>query len=100
MAVREAILSVAGGSLPIVVMVVVLLVREAVIIVMVGVRVMRVARMRVAMVMLLGPMAERVMLDTVVVPAKGVVKRHVYGWQNFEAGEPKQAGQHGADTNL
>jgi len=104
MAVREAILSVAVGSLTILVMVVVIamLVRKAMIMVVERVRVMRFAvrvLVRVLVLVLVGPMAERFMLDTMLVRAKVIVKRHVNSWQDLEAGEPKQARKHGADTD-
>ncbi|MGB5219933.1 MAG: hypothetical protein WBN60_02820 [Polyangiales bacterium] len=101
MAVREAILSVTGGSLSIFVVVVVIamLVRKAMIMVVERVRVMRFAVLvLVLMLVLVGPMAERFMLDTMVVRAEVIVKRHVNSWQDLEAGEPKQARKHGADT--
>jgi hypothetical protein len=103
MAVREAILSVTGRILTIIVLVVVIavLVRKAGSIVVVRVRVMHIGVMRIAVLVLLlmGAMAERVMLDTMVVRAEGVVERHVNGWQDLEASEPKQASKHGADTD-
>lgn len=82
MAVREAVLSVTGRSLTIIVVmgVVAMLVRKARIIVVVRVRVMH-----IAVLVLVGVMVERVTLDTMVVRAKGVVKRHVNGWQDLEA---------------
>lgn len=103
MAVREAILSVAVGGLTIFVMVVVvaMLVRKALIMVVERVRVMHIVVMRFAVLVLVlvGAMAERFMLDTMLVRAEIIVKRHVNGWQNLEAGEPKQASKHGADTD-
>ena len=99
MAVREAILSVTGGSLSIFVVVVVIamLVRKAMIMVVERVRVMRFAVL-VLVLVLVGAMAERFMLDTMLVRAEVIVKRHVNSWQDLEAGEPKQARKHGADT--
>ena len=96
MAVREAILSMAVGGPTIFVMVVVIAmpVRKARIMVVERVRVMR-----LAVLVLVGAMAERFMLDTMLVRAEIIVKRDVDAWQNLEAGEPKQASKHGADTD-
>jgi hypothetical protein len=109
MAVREAILSVTGGSLTIIVVVVgiAMLVRKAGIIVAVRVCVMHIVVMSIAVLVLVvvlvlvlvEAMAERVMLDTMMMCAEGVVKRHVHGWQDLEASEPEQASKHGADPD-
>ena len=101
MAVREAILSVTGGSLTIIVVVVVIamLVREALTMVVERVRVMHIVVMRFAMLMLVLMGAMRFIVDTMLVRAKVIVKRHVNGRQDLEAGEPKQASKHGADTD-
>ena len=105
MAVREAILSVTGGSLTIIVVVVVIamLVREALTMVVERVRVMHIVVMRFAMLMIVLVLvlvgAMRFIVDTMLVRAKVIVKRHVNGRQDLEAGEPKQASKHGADTD-
>lgn len=100
MPVREAILAVAVGGLTIlvVVFVIAMLVRKALIMLVERVRVMHIV-VPVPVLVLVGAMAERFMVDTMVVGAEGIVKRHVNAWQNLEAGEPKQASKHGADTD-
>jgi hypothetical protein len=109
---REAILSVVGRALPIVVVigVIAMLVQETMIIVVERVLVMRVAVMSIGfsvlMVMvplvvfvLVGAMAERVMLDSVVMHTQSVVKRHVHRRQDLESRDPEQAGQHRSHTD-
>jgi len=74
------------------------------IVVMVIVRVLVLASMAIVMVVvvvrLMGMRVAMVALHAVVVFADGVVKRHVDGRQDFETGQPEQAGQHGANTHL
>lgn len=100
-----------GRILPLVVVIAVIamLMRQSVIIVVGSVPVVRVAVVGVVrsvvpvltmrVLVLVGPVAKRVVLDPMMMRTQSIVKRHVHRRQHLEADDPQHAGQHGTDTN-